>query len=339
MTREPALPRDLLERPAGEAARRIALAEVARAEQARLALGRDEDPEALHDLRVALRRLRSDLRAFRPELGDAVGRKLRRRVRRLAAATNPGRDAEVGAALLAQLADGAEGSERRAAAVLVGRLSDRREQVYRQVREQRLGELDGLIARLRETLGSWRVEIRLDGETEPERPFRAALGAQLARHADALLAALDQARETPEPFRIHRVRIAAKQLRYLLEPVAPRLPAARAVVARLRHLQDLLGAANDLAVLAAELAAEAAEGERSRVLAATGGSRRPRLPGGRAGRSALARRIAERRDRLAAEFAERWLAEGAPEAATLESGIAGLVDALAVAGPSGEDAG
>jgi CHAD domain-containing protein len=338
VTREPALPRDLLERPAGEAARRIALAEVARAEQARLALDRGEDPEALHDLRVALRRLRSDLRAFRGELGDAVPGKLRRRVRRLAAMTNPGRDAEVGAALLAQLADGATGSERRAADVLAGRLGDRRDRVYRHVRGERLGELETLLARLRETLGSWRVEIRLDGEAEPELSFRAALGAQLARHAGALLAALERAREAPEPGRVHRVRIEAKRLRYLLEPVAPRLPAARAVVTRLRHLQDLLGAANDLAVVAAELAAEAAEGERSRVLAATGGSRRPRLPGGRAGRSALARRIAERRDRLAGEFGERWLAEGAPEAAALVAGIAGLVDALAEAGQPGEAA-
>jgi CHAD domain-containing protein len=339
VSRGPALPRDLLERPAGEAVRRIALAEVARAEGARLALERGEDPEALHDLRVALRRLRSELRAYRGELGDAVTRKLRRRVRRLAAATNPGRDAEVGAALLAELGADAGGAEMRAAGALSERLVARRDRVYRLVRERRLRELDDLIAKLREALGSWRVEIRLDGEAEPERPLRAALGAQLARHAGALLAALEAAREDSRPERVHRVRIEAKRLRYLLEPVVPRLPAARAVVARLRDLQDLLGAANDFAVLAAELAAEAAEGERNRVLAATDGRRRPRVPGGRAGRAALARRIAGRRDRLGADFERGWLTGEAPEAAALDAGLAGLVDALALPAPSDAGAG
>src|SRR5690606_27012194 len=52
-------PAGLLDRPLAEAARRIALAELERAARARSALAEGSDPEALHDLRVALRRLRS----------------------------------------------------------------------------------------------------------------------------------------------------------------------------------------------------------------------------------------------------------------------------------------
>ena len=53
-----------------------------------------EHPEALHDFRVALRRLRSHLRAYAP-YSDPVPEKLNRRLRRLARTTNAARDAEV----------------------------------------------------------------------------------------------------------------------------------------------------------------------------------------------------------------------------------------------------
>src|ERR1051325_8498431 len=91
----PKAPPDLLARPAGNAAALIGLTLL---EGARAALGRLADPddtEALHDFRVALRRLRSTLRGFRPELGDAVPKKLQRRLRDLARTTGAGRDAEV----------------------------------------------------------------------------------------------------------------------------------------------------------------------------------------------------------------------------------------------------
>jgi len=190
-------------------------------------------------------------------------------------------------------------------------------------------EILAVAARLHERLASWQVEVRLDGAAEPLRPFRAALGAELGRHAASLLDALDAARDGSEARAVHRARIAAKRLRYLLEPVAPALEAAREPVRRLRQLQDLLGDARDLGVLATELAVEAADAEHARIAAATGGAARTRSAGGRAGRAALARRLAERRSRLEAELGRRWLAAGAAEAAALASGIAALVEALA----------
>ncbi|MDE2150458.1 MAG: CHAD domain-containing protein, partial [Gammaproteobacteria bacterium] len=66
----------------------------------RLAQGRDG--AALHDFRVALRRLRTTERAYRSSLGESgLPKKLRRRLRRLVRDTGAARDAEVHLALLA----------------------------------------------------------------------------------------------------------------------------------------------------------------------------------------------------------------------------------------------
>src|SRR5262245_39952375 len=86
---------ELLAMPAPHAVRAVALA---RLDELRSSYDRfvDGDEEGLHDLRVALRRLRSWLRAFRPEVNDTLRKKTRRGLRDLADATNAARDAEVG---------------------------------------------------------------------------------------------------------------------------------------------------------------------------------------------------------------------------------------------------
>lgn len=81
------------------AARGIALEYLAAAQAARQRLREHADNAALHDFRVALRRLRSTIRLYRLWLDDRVlPRKLCRRLKRLARATNAARDAEVGLA-------------------------------------------------------------------------------------------------------------------------------------------------------------------------------------------------------------------------------------------------
>ena len=99
------LPPDLLSRPAEEAARRIALGWLAEARAASARLDDPDDAEALHDFRVAIRRLRSTLRAWRSELAGSVPGKLRRALRALQQATGEGRDAEVALAWLGRLTE------------------------------------------------------------------------------------------------------------------------------------------------------------------------------------------------------------------------------------------
>jgi len=88
-------PDNLLAAPAPGAAHRIALSLLDAATAARERLPDTGDAEALHDFRVAMRRLRSTLRAYQPQLEAVVPAKLRRRLRDLARATGEARDVEV----------------------------------------------------------------------------------------------------------------------------------------------------------------------------------------------------------------------------------------------------
>ena len=86
---------DNLRESAHRVVRLVALGHLADAASARERLGNAKDDEALHDFRVALRRLRSWERAFRPYIRDDVSKRLRQRLRNLARDTGASRDLEV----------------------------------------------------------------------------------------------------------------------------------------------------------------------------------------------------------------------------------------------------
>ncbi|MBV9080833.1 MAG: CHAD domain-containing protein, partial [Elusimicrobia bacterium] len=93
---------ELLRQPAREAARNLMRRLLNHAAAAARRLTSD-DPEAIHDFRVALRRLRANVDSFRELLENAASKKIRRRLRRLARDTNASRDAEAGLALLSSV--------------------------------------------------------------------------------------------------------------------------------------------------------------------------------------------------------------------------------------------
>src|SRR5690606_29289488 len=82
-----------------ETARLLAWFHLGNARAARRRLGSPEDSEALHDFRVALRRLRSVLQDWRRPTSDTIPGRYLRHLRRLARATGPSRDLEVRLAL------------------------------------------------------------------------------------------------------------------------------------------------------------------------------------------------------------------------------------------------
>ena len=95
-------------------------------EEARAASVRLKDPEdgeALHDFRVALRRLRSWLGSFRPQLDDTLRGRYRRQLREVVAQTGEARDLEVMRALVQEEAKGLPPRHRRAAEWLLERVA------------------------------------------------------------------------------------------------------------------------------------------------------------------------------------------------------------------------
>src|SRR5512137_1199639 len=117
---------ETLDRSAREGARAVALALLADATDAAVRAGDATDAAALHDFRVAVRRLRSTLRAWRPALGASLRGKDVRRLRRVARATNAARDAEVTLEWIAEATGELAAPHRRAAEWLAARLEHRR---------------------------------------------------------------------------------------------------------------------------------------------------------------------------------------------------------------------
>lgn len=290
------LPPDILLRPPEEAVARIARSWLAEARAAGERLDDPDDGEALHDFRVAIRRLRSTLRAWRRTLAPKVPGAWRRELQEIQRATGAGRDAEVALEWLesqeAELAPG----ERAGLALLVALLEERRETSLAQAREGVRRRFDALDARLSERLGSVHVRVDLASPTASPR-FGAALAARLRTATDRLEAHLSGIGEVEDPARCHAARIAGKRLRYLLEPVRAE---AEEAIAECRRLQDRLGDLNDAHVLAEEIA---------RVLEDAGPEAQPGL-------RALRMRAEARAAELFAAFRGEWLgAAGAPRLA------------------------
>jgi CHAD domain-containing protein len=317
---------DLLLRPVPEA---VALIGLTLLDDARLAAGRLGDPddsEALHDFRVAVRRLRTLLKGFRDELDDMVPKKLQRRLRDLTRSTAAGRDAEVQLAWLEQHRGELGGRARPGLAWFIGRLEERRDGSYGEIRRDLPATFREGDRRLRRALNA-----PLTDGTGGRSTFAAAASRLLREHALEVEQALDAARITRDAEAVHAARVAVKRLRYLLEPLAGETGGAEtgagaaralALTEQLKHLQDLLGELHDVQVLGADLgdAVADAAAERARRLhaaalggAARAGTRKPRHPApASAGPLALARLAATWQERLHARLLEEWLPTALP---------------------------
>jgi CHAD domain-containing protein len=327
------LPPDLVSRPAATAAAVVGLAHL---DEARASAGRLEDledAEALHDFRVALRRLRTLLRGFRLELGDLVPKKLQRRLRDLTRATTAARDAEVQLAWVR--AHRGEVGRRPGLAWFVARLADRRDRAYADVRDHVVPAFRQLERRVRRALNHAAAPA---GPTGPL--FGTAAARSIRDQATALEQELAAARAPRDADAIHGARIAAKRLRYLLESLAGEGAPAAALVDRLKTLQDLLGDLHDLQVLSEELgdAVADAAAERARRLHALALHARPHTHGrprrpapASAGPLALARLAAREQEGRFAELERDWRAGGL---AALLRDVTTLADARATAPPA-----
>ena len=302
-----------LGREPAEGVRLVALELLAQARAAAGRLSDPEDAEALHDFRVSVRRLRSWLRSFGPEVKDTLRKRWRRELRALADSTGAARDAEVMRARILAEREALSPRHRRAADWFLAREAPVGEGGP-DPRARASAEFERLVPHLESALSRYQRAV---GARQKGR-FGDTAGEAIRRQAGAVAAALAEVSGPDDAGRAHRARIEGKRLRYLLEPLRPYLPAAEEAVRSMKALQDLLGDLHDVHVLAARMAdaaAEAAaEGARAvhRALHAAGEdqARAAARRSFRPGLAALDRRVRERRDGLFGDLSKDWLGQG-----------------------------
>jgi CHAD domain-containing protein len=219
-------------------------------EASRLAAIDGVDADALHDLRVAVRRTRSILAEAKGVLPKDVRRFHRERFEWLGQRTGPARDLDV---LLAAWDDH------------VARLDDADrsslERVRLELSARRIGAHVELATVLqgqdyRDLLDGWRSWL-----ADPRDPGRRATAAgvvvseRVARAHERLVRDGRAITAASPAERLHDLRKDAKKLRYLLECLGSVFPRAerKAFVAQLKDLQDNLGAHQDAEVHLAQV--------------------------------------------------------------------------------------
>ena len=248
----PQLRPDLLAEPAARAARLVARERVRAVDDAYERFCAHKK-DALHDLRVALRRLRSWIRAYQPVLDDTLRRRTRRGLADLARATNLARDGEVWLEWT-EAQRGLSPHGRAAKAHMAKRLSATCDQTARAAGVQLAKRLPRTARGIDAQLSYYWLRVSVD-RRDPE-PTMAHVASQLVRrHTDELVKAVRRVRSSADVVRIHRARIAGKHLRYLIEPLAADARTAHAID-RLRALQDRLGVFHDARLLADWVRAE-----------------------------------------------------------------------------------
>jgi CHAD domain-containing protein len=304
-TSRPRLTRSLLAAPASHTARRLALGllQATVREHARLTA----EDRSIHDFRVAVRRLRSCLRAYRPWLRDTVRGRFYEALKAVATTTNRVREIEVALEWLkAQDELSSEGSA--ASERLASSWERQHQQASRQVGKRLTSKFTTLTTRLKRRLGWYHVRVAADAP--PDQPTARAVVVETIRtHATALSQAGAEVRSAADIAAAHRLRIAGKRLRYLLEPLT-RYQGVRPLIAQLTALQDLLGDFHDSHQLLLRIERAHAAGD----------------AGADPGLDELARRARDRAYGCFDRLEREWLGAGLATAATEANGVAGRID-------------
>ena len=214
-------------------------------------LVRRDEPDAVHQMRVATRRARSALQAFGGIIEREATRPLCAELKWLAAALGPARDGEV---LLARLTgELAAIPPALVAGPVQARITDCFTAGLAQAGQTALAALDGQrYLRLLDDLDALLADPPLTPLAERKagkalaKPVRRA-----ARRLQHALAAVPAAGDRDAA--IHEARKATKRARYAAEAAAPALSTASRQAAQARELQQLLGDHHDSVVARAVL--------------------------------------------------------------------------------------
>jgi CHAD domain-containing protein len=227
----------------------------------------DVDPEGVHQARVATRRLRSDLRTFRPLLDRDWAQALRDELGWIARILGDVRDGDVLLERLRSRVGELSVGEQAAAERVLTTLQQSRDEAHSELLETlRSDRYVALLDRLVEAAGApgfLRSADESAGDAIPKlvrRPWH-----RLAKRAKAL-------GDEPSYEQLHEVRIRTKRVRYAAEAAAAIVgKPARTFANAASSLQDVLGDLNDSVVAAGWLddwAARADDAEAARGAAA-----------------------------------------------------------------------
>ena len=198
---------------------------------------RGDDPEDLHQLRVAIRRLRAFLRAARPLVDRDWAESLRSELGWLGGHLGPARDLDV---MLERFRDEIQGLDEdgEGAAGFLEALEEERAAAYRDVTE---------------TLDGDRYYALLDRVEAAARPPLSGDGRSLtkifAKEAKKMRTAFDALSDESPDEELHEARIKVKRARYAADLASHELGSAGSrFVSVAKQMQDVLGAHQDAVV-------------------------------------------------------------------------------------------
>lgn len=213
-----------------------------------------DDPEAIHQMRVALRRLRSAFGIFRPLIQGPDLNRLKGEIKWLLGLLGPARDAEV---FLAEIVDPVVERHPGHAGLLALQSLWREKRAQEQTRA-REGVAERRFTALLLDLGAWIEGAAWNGSADlpADSPLPAFAATTLDKLSRKMRKAGGRDLRDLAPHHLHRVRIMGKRLRYAGEFFTPlyRKSGAKPYLGIVAELQDLLGEINDMAVAGPRLA-------------------------------------------------------------------------------------
>jgi CHAD domain-containing protein len=173
------------------------------------------DMDAVHDMRVASRRLRESMRLLAPLYPPEAFSKWYKRVRRVTRALGPVRDSDVFIEAFSRLNRSLEPEGRHAVAFLIGfRMGQRVREL--ELLQRALGGLD-----LAESRRSFAKLVRAPQRGAGSQPLSAFAHAAVAERIAAVYALMPSALDEANTDAQHALRITFKRLRYAVEVFAP----------------------------------------------------------------------------------------------------------------------
>lgn len=194
---------------------------------------RETDADAIHDLRVSIRRFNQGLRVFGEFFDRKKAKKLHRRLKKIMDQASEVRDRDIAMELLAQARIAGKPKFR-------DRLLQERDEAHQ-----------ALQVKIAKVSRKWNAD--LPASHKPSRRWQedAGPGENARTRLPALVAGYFQAgrklvASDPRPAGLHRFRLKTKHLRYTLELFRPVYgPTLEKRLSDLQHLQTLLGEIND----------------------------------------------------------------------------------------------